>query len=478
MDSSGGGGNVFENDYVRVGLPVLLGVAAASGPAGARGAGALVSAMGAMNGMSSSRTQKQLRELQIKKEQAPQLVEHQGQSLMRDPMTGNLSSVDISGLGSGPVGVLQRRLNETLMAPTPLPEGQQGPPAPATPIDMLSRISALQQSPEGRNLLATNPVLGKMMGGESEAMRGVDTALTRQRVLMPGEVQETVQKKAGTYPYELEIARQTQAGATEQSIRKQEALRQEETKARESTSLLEAANAGLMQDKSTNIRRYYWTQGPNAGQNASPAKMTLPEARQLEAEGKIANIPDDSMHKEWITLQQIAPLVAKIRNGVEKVYAKEGAFAEITPGSRLSTDSVKTWWLQTSQKDPDLVNVIKDIQGNVTLIGKKLAGGAGTQTEQDIVRDLNLLPSMDKIPDTRAVAYGRMNSLMDLLNSQSGVLLLTPSFKHPSLQPLPVEQQQAQPQAQPQASPPPASQTAPAGGPGFDANSILQKYRK
>jgi hypothetical protein len=85
---------------------------------------------------------------------------------------------------------------------------------------------------------------------------------------------------------------------------------------------------------------------------------------------------------------------------------------------RIQSGAFNTW-NQLSQDDPKVAEY-ESFKGGVVSLLIKALGEAGTLSEGDNARAMNLLPKLFPVPDTRATAMGKLRNLRGLLESIAG----------------------------------------------------------
>jgi regulator of replication initiation timing len=144
---------------------------------------------------------------------------------------------------------------------------------------------------------------------------------------------------------------------------------------------------------------------------------------------------DDQEIKAYRDISKMVPLLTQIRGQIEKVYGPGGIFENLTPAQRFAA-SLTGGMARLTQSNPELTELNRNIKGNVDNLRRSLQGQVGTQTEQDAQRGIQALAKVDGIPDSKEVAYGMYNALLQSVNGMMQFYLGNPEFQHGKLTPL------------------------------------------
>lgn len=495
---------IFDNPYVQTAVPIAMGIAAASSPAGARGASALLTTLGTMQQFSGQRLKKELAN-------RPQFqaVGADKEPAIFNPATGQLVPAQYPGYNPGLRIKAMEAMNREVSPPsaqTPTP----GPPsvAPAQqggPQVTLSRPEGVTFSPELERQIAAaeavaqpalqqaqprvqqalapqgqgaqeppahwDPELQKMwrmaqtdQGLYLIAMAGskaqqtkyfqdkakyrdeVNAALSKQAALMPGAVEEERQKAEVRFPYQLEVSRAQGERAPSVAANVERQKRLEKLEALQPLTIRQARRAGIAPDLAN--RQFF----DITTAQMIPEGRKLAEVEALEDQGLVKSTSDPSEIKELHALRSIAPLVKSMMADTAKVWGPGGVLENLKPEDRL-LGATKGGWARLFQTRPELSNYLKSVQAKATIIASSIEGAKGTQTEGDVTRTIGGLPSASGIPDTQAVAYEVMNSLARIVNDRFGAIFGKDGYQYPGLTYLQAAPQQTVPSVAPTQSP-------------------------
>jgi hypothetical protein len=228
--------------------------------------------------------------------------------------------------------------------------------------------------------------------------------------------------------HERELALKRQEGAAAADIRTQA-----DVAARQNQTLAEA-----FKGETTNL---YDT---NTGQTLD-ARMKVQDYEALPA-GQVKQLSSD-VRKQVEQLNASVPIITQLQTHIDKLYGPGGALARMTPDERADLAAAPGRWAQQyAQKYPELTQAQRFIDANAGALARALAGETGAMNEGDIERAKAMLPSLTtalkvwppsqlaiQAPDTRAVALGTMNSLVDMINARGQTLLGNERYQHPKL---------------------------------------------
>jgi hypothetical protein len=141
------------------------------------------------------------------------------------------------------------------------------------------------------------------------------------------------------------------------------------------------------------------------------------------------------------------PIITQLQQHIDKIYGPGGALARMTPDERADLAAApERWAKQYAQKYPELIQAQRFIDSNAGALARALAGEKGAMAEGDVERAKAMLPNLTtslqlwppsklaiQQPDTRAVALGTMNNVVDLINGRVRTLLGNEQYTHPKL---------------------------------------------
>jgi hypothetical protein len=165
-----------------------------------------------------------------------------------------------------------------------------------------------------------------------------------------------------------------------------------------------------------------------------PQTTKVSQAKTLISGGAVVFL-DDEQAKQYRNVQRMVPLLGQIRTAVENVWGPGGIFENLSPAERAQA-AVAGGFSRLTQSNPKLAQATRLIAGNVDNLRRSLQGQVGTQTEQDALRGLQVLPQPGGIPDSQEVAYGMYNTLLETTNAMLGDYLGNPAFQESRLRPL------------------------------------------
>lgn len=146
-------------------------------------------------------------------------------------------------------------------------------------------------------------------------------------------------------------------------------------------------------------------------------------------------------------INNAVPIVAQLQSHIDKIYGPGGVLARMTPDERADlAASPGRWAKQYAQKYPELNTAQRFIDSNASALARALAQEKGAMAEGDVARAKAMLPSLEsslqlwppnklaiQAPDTRAVALGTMNNIVDMINARGRTLLGNEQYTHPKL---------------------------------------------
>ena len=141
------------------------------------------------------------------------------------------------------------------------------------------------------------------------------------------------------------------------------------------------------------------------------------------------------------------PIIAQLQGHIDKIYGPGGVLERMTPDERADLAAVPGRWAkQYAQKYPEVAQAQRFIDSNASGLARALAGEKGAMAEGDVERAKAMLPNLKttlkvwppanigiQSPDTRAVALGSMNNIVDMINGRVRTILGNEQFTHPKL---------------------------------------------
>lgn len=175
------------------------------------------------------------------------------------------------------------------------------------------------------------------------------------------------------------------------------------------------------------------------------SRMSMKEYEALPP-GRVKEL--SSRETEQIeNVKNSVPIVAQLQEHIDKIYGPGGVLARMTPDERADLAAVPGRWAsQYAQKYPEVTQAQRFINSNAGALARALAGEKGAMAEGDVARAKEMLPNLETTlkvwppaniginsPDTRAVALGSMNSIVDMINARVRTILGNEQFTHPKL---------------------------------------------
>jgi len=137
-----------------------------------------------------------------------------------------------------------------------------------------------------------------------------------------------------------------------------------------------------------------------------------------------------------------------IMPGLFRIYGPGGIFDNLPPGIlKRGTAAIRGYLATLAQTDEVLIETKRALNALVERFGRAATGSVGVQTERDAARFRDLLADLNGFPDTKAVAFGTMTTLLDLTVANTRRILKSESFRDPVLDKIQEELQKLDPVA-------------------------------
>ena len=170
---------------------------------------------------------------------------------------------------------------------------------------------------------------------------------------------------------------------------------------------------------------------------AIPQGTKMQAVRDRQERGEVTQLTTQSRN-QYENIRKTIPVLAQIRDDIESIYGPGGAFANLQGDERFPA-AVRGFVARFRQSDPELAAAARRLYSNVDLLRRNFQGQVGTQTEGDAYRGLAGLPRLDQIPDSQAVAFSMLNTMIDAVNSSMGTILDNPQYMDKRLQRLTID---------------------------------------
>jgi soluble lytic murein transglycosylase-like protein len=258
-----------------------------------------------------------------------------------------------------------------------------------------------------------------------EQIKAITNKTEYQSILRDSGYNDAVAlKKQQEREKERQAAQQSEAA----QIRAKSELDLEEKK-RIALQQYEDAQPLAMSTEKNVAHRYF---NPQTGENI-PDNVTRGEIKQRL--GTTAVFLGEEQAKGLDTLKNVLPTLQRDRDILARIYGPGGVFENMKPGERFG-DAFTGWIARTMQTNPELAIAARQYASDLFSIRHSLTNESVRLPESELQRATKGMPQLEGIPDSKAVAYGLYNNMIDVVQKRMGILLRNKQFQTPDLLPL------------------------------------------